>query len=132
MASTSAVPRQEAMKLKRDWPGPRGHWLLGCLRPLQNDPLKFYEETWRAYGDYVRIRAFTGIHFFFLAHPAAIEHVLYKSHKNYRKPDVFNKPMRLLTGNGLLTSEGDTWLQHRRLAQPAFLRPHLAKLSSRI
>jgi len=52
-----------------------------------------------------------------------------KNHKNYRKPDFFNKEVGLLAGNGILTSEGDFWLRQRRLMQPAFHRQHLAKLA---
>src|SRR5262245_31207151 len=101
---------------RRDWPEIRGHWLLGCLRPIQRDPLNFYRETWRTHGDYVRIRAFPGYDVYLLADPAAVEHVLSGNHKNYRKPDVFNQPVRLLAGNGILTSEGDVWLRQRRLS----------------
>jgi cytochrome P450 len=105
----------------------RGHWLWGCLRQLQRDPLALYTQANRDYGHYVRIRAFPGIYVYLLTHPDAVEHVLQK-HKNYRKPDFFNKPVGLLAGNGILTSEGDLWLRQRRLMQPAFHRQHLAKL----
>jgi len=63
-----------------------------------------------------------------LTHPEAVEHVLQKNHRNYRKPDFFNRTVGLLAGNGILTSEGDFWLRQRRLMQPAFHRQHLAKL----
>src|SRR5262249_39597745 len=66
---------------------------------------------------------------YLLTHPEAVEHVLQKNHKNYRKPDLFNRPARQLTGNGVLTSEGDFWLRQRRLLAPAFHRQHLANLA---
>src|SRR5947209_7097050 len=106
MATSTETTVGASGKAGRSWPGPRGHWLLGCLRAVQNDPLRFYHQTWRTYGEYVRIRALPGIYFYLLADPAAVEHVLHANHKNYRKPDVFNKPARLLAGNGILTSEG--------------------------
>src|SRR5262249_22238523 len=68
-------------------------------------------------------------HVYLLTHPEVVEHVLVKNHKNYRKPDFFNRPFRLLTGDGLATSEGDFWRQQRRLMAPAFHRQHLAKLA---
>jgi cytochrome P450 len=114
---------------KRQFVGPRGGWLLGCLRQFQRDPLGLYQRANREYGHYVRIRAFPGVYVYLLTHPEAVEHVLQKRHKNYRKPDFFNKNMGLLTGNGVLTSEGDFWLRQRRLMQPAFHRGHLARLA---
>ncbi len=130
MATLGEVPRPAAVTPQRRWSGPRGHWLLGCMRPIQKDPLNFYRDTWRTYGDYVRIRAFPGYDVYLLADPAAVEHVLAKNHKNYRKPDLLTGPIRLLAGNGILTSEGDFWLRQRRLSQPAFVRSHLGKLSA--
>jgi hypothetical protein len=28
------------------WTGPRSHWLLGCMRELQRNPLELYERAW--------------------------------------------------------------------------------------
>src|SRR5262245_16805350 len=109
--------------------GPRGSWLLGCMRQLQRDPIGLYTRANREFGHYVRIRAFPGMYVHLLTHPEAVEHVLQKNHKNYRKPSFFNKPVGLLAGNGILTSEGDFWLRQRRLMQPAFHRQQLAKLA---
>jgi cytochrome P450 len=99
------------------------------MRQLQRDPLGLYTRANREYGHYVRIRAFPGIYVHLLTHPEAVEHVLQKNHKNYRKPDFFNRTFGLLTGNGVVTSEGDFWLRQRRMMQPAFHRQHLAKLA---
>jgi len=120
-AAGGAMPRKTIA-------GPRGHWLWGCMPQLQNDGPGFYYRTWRDHGDYVRIRAIPGVYFYFLTHPDAIEHVLQKNHKNYRKPVFFNRTMAYLVGQGLFSSEGDLWLRQRRLMQPAFHRQHLAKL----
>jgi cytochrome P450 len=70
-----------------------------------------------------------GVYAHLLSHPDAAEHVLQKNARNYRKPEVLTKPMRLLIGNGLFISEGDFWLRQRRLMQPAFHRQQLAKLA---
>jgi cytochrome P450 len=113
---------------RKQFTGPRGNWLLGCLPEFRRDPMGLYLRTNREHGHYARIRAFPGIYVHLLTHPDAVEHVLQKNHKNYRKPDFFNKPVGLLTGNGVLTSAGDFWLRQRRLIQPAFHRQHLAKL----
>ncbi len=113
---------------KRLAPGPRGHWLRGCLKRFQQEPLEFYRECHRDYGDYVRIHILSGVDLYLLTHPDAVEHVLQKHHKNFRKPDFFPKAVGLLAGNGILTSSGDFWLRQRRLMQPAFHRQQLARL----
>jgi cytochrome P450 len=71
-----------------------------------------------------------GFPVYFLADPAAIEHVLVKNHKNYPKLELITGPVRLLLGNGLFNSEGDFWLRQRRLAQPAFLRGAVVRLAA--
>ena len=106
----------------------RGHWLFGTMPQVAGDPLGLYESAWKQYGDIVRLRALPGVYFFLLVHPDAIEHVLAKNHKNYRKPDSFNVPASLLAGKGLLTDEGPSWFTRRRLVQPAFSRQRLSAL----
>src|SRR5262245_52776734 len=105
-SSTIAAPAAPAT---RQWPEVRGHWLKGCMRQFQFEPMALYQNAWREHGDYVRLRALPGIPVFMLAHPDAIEHVLHTNHKNYRKPDTFNLSVKLLAGNGILTSEGEFW-----------------------
>ena len=121
----SSAPRKTPL-------GPRGHWLFGTMAQVAGDPLGLYESAWQEYGDIVRLRALPGVYFFLLVHPDAIEHVLAKNHKNYRKPDSFNQPASLLAGKGLLTDEGPSWLSQRRLVQPAFSRQRLAALDGPI
>jgi cytochrome P450 len=128
MVNKKLQERREDVTMSRK-EGPRGNWLLGCMRQLQRDPLEFYTQANKEYGHYVRIRAFPGIYVYLLTHPEAVEHVLQKNHKNYRKPDFFNRTVSLLAGNGILTSEGEFWKRQRRLIQPAFHRQHLAKLA---
>lgn len=114
----------------KTWPLVRGHWFSGCMRQIQHEPLKLYQQAWRQYGDYIRFRLIPGFQLYFLSHPDAIEYVLHTNHKNYRKPDTFNDSVSLLAGQGVLTSEGDLWRRQRRLMQPAFARNSVAKLSS--
>ena len=106
----------------------RGHRLGGCLHQMRRDPLGLYTQTWRDCGDYVRLRVVPGINCYVLTHPDAVEHVLLKGHKNYRKTDIFYKSVGLLVGNGLFTNEGESWAGQRRLAQPAFHSQYLSQL----
>ena len=48
------------------------------------------------------------------------------THKDYSKATFQYKLLSSITGQGLLTSDGDFWLKQRRLAQPAFHRQHVA------
>ncbi len=129
MSNATAVRPAAPAPIQKQWPLVPGHWLGGVMRELQREPLSLYRNAWRRHGDFVRFRALPGFYFYLLAHPDAVEHVLHSNHKNYRKPDSFNKSIDLLTGNGVLNSEGDYWRKQRRLMQPAFLKQSVTKLS---
>ena len=128
MASFAEGVVAPATAAPRTWPGPRGRWPLGCLPEIRRDQLGFYLRTWRTFGDYVRIRTVPGYDIYLIASPAAVERVLVKNSRNYRKPAFLTGPVRLVAGNGLFSSEGDFWLRQRRLAQPAFLRESVMRL----
>jgi cytochrome P450 len=119
----------EALR-RRGWPGPRGRFLRGCLWEFRHDQLNFLRDLRRIHGDYVRIPTVPGYDVYLLADPAAVEHVLVKNYKNYRKSEFLVELVRLLLGNGLFSSEGDFWLRQRRLAQPAFLRNGIIRLAA--
>lgn len=105
----------------------KGHWLLGSTLDFASGTLRFVDECIRDYpGGIVRAKiAFKD--FFVLLKPEYIVHVLQKNHRNYRKSFAYDG-LKPFLGQGLLTSEGDTWLRQRRLAQPAFHREHLHQL----
>jgi cytochrome P450 len=54
-----------------------------------------------------------------LTHPDAVRHVLHDNHANYIKGALYDD-VRWILGQGLLTTEGNSWLRERKLAQPAF------------
>ena len=56
---------------------------------------------------------------FLVSHPDGVRHVLRDNAGNYRK-GAFFRSIALLQGQGLLTSEGESWQRQRRVAQPAF------------
>jgi cytochrome P450 len=104
--------------------GPKGHWLLGNLPDFRNDQLAFHLRCVREYGDVVpfRILHYTG---FYVFHPDVIEEVLVTKNRDFVKSRATRLLMPIL-GNGLLLSEGDTWLRQRRLVQPGFHRQRIA------
>ena len=102
------------------WPGPKTSYLLGDLRAAWDDPLKLMGNGARNYGDLVRFR-FGWMHYFLLNDERAVHRVLVENAKNYKKSANY-QGLRILLGEGLLTSEGEFWRKQRKLAQPAFHR----------
>jgi cytochrome P450 len=108
-------------------PGPHGRNLLDNLQVLRRDPLEFLVNTIRDYGDYAQLGLrIMDVHI--LNHPDLIRYVLVENHHNYSKDTFQYNLLAGITGDGLLTNNGDTWLRQRRLAQPAFNRSRLASI----
>src|SRR5260370_15969778 len=100
-------------------------WSLG---PLNNNPLEYFTQIAREFGDIagLRILNFKTI---FINHPGLIEEVLVTNARKYSKGRVL-RANRHVFGEGLLTSEGDFWLRQRRLAQPAVYRLRIASYAA--
>ncbi|MGB0522707.1 MAG: cytochrome P450 [Flammeovirgaceae bacterium] len=92
--------------------------------PLQNvnayrkDPLGFVKECFDTYGDIFSLK-FLNRNVIITQRPEIAQYILQTNHRNYIKATAYRK-LKLLLGEGLLTSEGEVWLKNRRLAQPAF------------
>lgn len=105
-------------------PGPPGVPLLGNVLDVWRDPLGFFVRGARDHGDVVQFR-FGHYRYVLLNDPDAIRHVLVDSAKSYQKSRNYDA-LRLVLGNGLVTSEGEFWRRQRKLAQPAFHKQRLA------
>ncbi len=112
----------------RDLPGPRGLPWFGSYFDVLADPLALFTEGRNRFGDFVRYR-FGPFRFVVVSDPDAVHHVLVRHHARYAKSRSYDG-LRLVLGNGLLTSEGDFWKRQRKLSQPAFHHRRLAQLAS--
>jgi cytochrome P450 len=101
-------------------PGPRGVAAARIIAGFANRPLRSYRAL-AAYGDIVEMPLFPARRLFVVSRPEYAEHVLAKNQDNYVKAFTY-RPLRVVLGSGLLTSEGETWRRHRRLVQPVFSR----------
>src|SRR4051794_36932871 len=112
--------RSDAMSVRLP-PGPPARLLTGHLHELRTDLLALYTRCAREYGPVASLR-FGFRRVWVVTEPELIEQVLTSRHftKHYAL-----RMIRMLLGDGLLTSEGDAWLRQRRLMQPAFLRDRI-------
>jgi cytochrome P450 len=112
------------MTTPRTLPGPKRYPIVGSLPDLAKDPMQFLFGAQRQHGDRFYYQMMNN-HVYFLAHPDDIKHVLQDNHQNYYKHKLYGL-VKPLIGEGLLTSEGETWLTNRRLIQPVFHRQRIA------
>src|SRR6266571_1210926 len=104
-------------------PGPKGLPLLGNAIEMRRDLLGFMHRGMLRYGDVVKATAGFGklrVEAYGVFHPDGAQQVLAGNADNYGKTDDVYEEVRILLGNGLLTSEGDVWKRQKRLVQPLF------------
>lgn len=92
---------------------------LGHLPELRDDPTRLLSRAFNELGDTARLRL-ANMMFTTVFHPRDVQRVLVDNVANYTKHSHGYEKLRLLIGNGLVTSTGDFWLRQRRIAQPAF------------
>ena len=104
-------------------PGPRGLPIVGSLFDYFLDMLGFLLRTAQRYGDiaYFRLGARP---VYLLSHPDYIKDVLVTNHRNFQKSRALQRS-KIVLGEGLLTSEGETHLRERRIIQPVFHRKRI-------
>lgn len=89
----------------------------------QPDKLGTLARLWQRYGDCYRVTAESrNADTWVINDPEMIRGILVANHRNYTK-GIGIERIRVLLGNGLMTSEGDTWRRQRRQMQSGFQRP---------
>ncbi len=119
-------------------PGPLGPQMLQAFGTIRKDPLAFLDATWNEFGDIAQ---------FPIPRPPSylvnsldgVRHVLVDNARGYGKSTIQYRALSLVTGEGLLTSDGGAWRGQRRALQPAFhhsalqdVGGHVAEATARV
>jgi cytochrome P450 len=103
-------------------PGPRSRYPGAHLLAFGRDPLGFLTRVAREYGDIVHGRL-GRTHLYLLNHPDDVRDVLVTYHRRFT--GLAFEAGKRLTGEGLLSAQGEVHRRQRRLVQPAFHRDRL-------
>jgi len=99
-------------------PGPAEGFDLGGSEAS----LALMRECFARFGDVYRVFApGRGVYNYVINHPSDVKRVLLSNHRNYTKGEGMDR-VKILLGNGIMTSEGDFWRRQRRMMQPSFHR----------
>ncbi len=99
-------------------PGPTEGYDLGG----SDESLARMRGYFARYGDTYRVFApARGVYNYVIHHPDDVKRVLLSNHRNYTKGEGMDR-VKILLGNGIMTSEGGFWRRQRRMMQPAFHR----------
>jgi cytochrome P450 len=124
----SAFKEDGSIPVLRGLPG------IGVALQLHKNPMNFFSETIKCYGDRVELRVL-GRRVLLLTNPADVETVLAQNAEDFgRSPEV--KALRAVFGDGVYSSEGERWRKQRRVVQPAFhhdlIMKHCSTMVSRM
>jgi cytochrome P450 len=128
MDKASTLPSAGTPAARRIAPGPRGNLVMGNLDAFKRGPVQMILDLHRQYGDVVRNRLGPYLTHA-LIHPDQIEYVLKDNAGNYIRGQFYDR-FKLFFGEGLLTTDGDHWLRHRRIAQPLFHRRRIDAMAT--
>lgn len=85
------------------------------------DPLGFVNERFARYGDVYNAPS-RGTDLYVVRRPEHVREVLVTQADCFAKTHTAFEALSRILGEGLLTTEGDVWRRHRRLANPAFAK----------
>jgi cytochrome P450 len=116
------------MQTKGPPPGPADGFDLGG----NDESLARLGRYFAEFGDIYRVFApARGVYNYVINHPDDIKRVLLSNHRNYTKGEGMDR-VKILLGNGIMTSEGDFWRRQRRMMQPSFHRRVIDRFSALI
>jgi cytochrome P450 len=103
------------------------HWLLGPSYYARRDPVHWITKWASDYGEIFRVKSPLGQATIITSQELARQ-VLSERYAHYQQKSQPYAVLRILMGNGLVTSEGEFWRWQRKLVQPAFHRRRLDAL----
>ncbi len=109
-------------------PGPTDGFDLGGT----DESLALMRDCFSRFGDIYRVFApARGVFNYVINHPDDVKRVMLSNHRNYTKGEGMDR-VKILLGNGIMTSEGDFWRRQRRMMQPSFHRRVIERFSGLI
>ncbi|GAA3592544.1 cytochrome P450 [Kineosporia mesophila] len=93
--------------------------MIRGIPAIMRNPLAWLERVVERHGDLVAF-PMPKTPVLLVNTPVGARHVLQRNHRNYTKATIQYGALSLVTGSGLLTSDGEVWRRHRRIMQPAF------------
>ena len=112
-------------------PGPTPGDMARAFRSVRADPLSFLVDVSARYGDVVAFPV-PGTPALLLNDPDDVRHVLQTAARNWSKETVQYAALARVTGPGLLASSEPNWIEHRRLAAPAFHHQRLEAVGDEV
>ena len=134
MSSAFQAPITESRSKSRPYVFPPGRnvnllfYALSHFRP--RDPIRVFQHLARTYGDASHLRLGRQ-HVVFLNNPEYVREILVVQNSNFVKERTVQR-MKMLVGEGLITSEDPLHRRQRILAQPAFYRQRIAAYADAI
>jgi cytochrome P450 len=109
-------------------PGPEQGFDLGAT----DESLALMRACFPVYGDIYRVFSpARGAFDYVINHPEDVKRVMLSNHRNYTKGGGMDR-VKILLGNGIMTSEGAFWRRQRRMMQPAFHRRIISQFAELI
>lgn len=94
------------------------------------EPIRLFEHLHRTYGNIAHYR-FMGTSIIFVNDPEMIQEILVTQAASFVKERTVRR-MRILLGEGLITSDDPIHIRHRRIVAPAFHRQRIAAYADEI
>ena len=108
-------------------PSPKSRPIIGMIPEMTKDMLGMFMDLTKNHGGIVQFKLLNKT-YMLVTKPEYVKHILQSNHHNYIRGRSVETG-RVLLGNGLPLSDGEFWLQQRRIMQPAFHRQKLSSLA---